>query len=358
MYFSVPVALLLAAACLTLASCAPAPPRDGQRDSKNPPAWPAPPEPPRFVYETTLRSPVDIQVENEEDRLRRLMTGAPPPDKPAFEKPAAIAAAKGRIYVADTVLRLIVVFDVPRRRVFRFGWRDPGRLTKPTGLALDAAGNVYVMDATAKRVHIYDSLGLFLRAVGNPKDFERPVGVAVDPEGKRIYVVDRATNDSDNHRVVALDRDGARLFELGPRGKAEGRFNVPVQAAVAADGTLHVLDAGNFRVQSFAPDGRFLRAFGAAGAGYGQFARPRGIAVDRDGKVYVADASFGNFQVFDREGKLLLAVGSQGRDDRPGRYGLVSGVAVDETGRVYVVDQLFNKVEVIRPVPAGGEEKP
>lgn len=313
-----------------------------------PPLWPAPPELPRFAYEATLRSLADIILESEADRLRRLVTGAPLPDKPVFAKPSALVARHGRIYMADTAYRRIAVFDVSRRRVFAIGLREAGRLTKPVGLALDAAGNVYVMDATAKRVYVYDSLGLFRHGLGNPGDFERPVGVAVNPAGTRVYVVDRATNQSDRHRVVALDGEGKKLFEIGRRGGAEGEFNVPVQAAVAMDGTLYVLDAGNFRVQAFDPDGRFLRAFGRVGAGFGNFARPRGIAVDKEGNIYVADASFGNFQVFNSEGLLLLAVGRLGRTDQPGRYGLLAGIAVDETGRVYLADQLFNKVEVIR----------
>ena len=69
-------------------------------------------------------------------------------------------------------------------------------------------------------------------------------------------------------------------------------------AAVAADGTLYVLDSGNFRVQAFDREGTFLRAFGKAGVNTGNFARPRGIAVDDEGRIYVSDASFNNFQIF------------------------------------------------------------
>lgn len=342
----------LSALCLTLAACVSAPTRTSTTTTeKPPPVWPQPPDPARFAYETTLRSAADIRQESEQERLRRLMTGISAiPDKPAFEKPFAVAARRGRIYVADTVQRQVVVFDVPRRRLFRFGWRDEGRIVKPTALAIDDSGLVYVMDATSRQVRVYDALGLFQRALGNPNDFERPVGLAVRSDGSRIYVVDRADNESEHHRVIALDREGNKLFELGPRGAAPGQFNIPVAAAVAPDGTLYVLDAGNFRVQAFSPDGHFLFAFGGVGSGPGQFARPRGIAVDRDGRIYVSDASFGNVQIFDRKGRLLLTIGAQSKSDGPGLYGLVAGIAVDETGRLYVADQLFNKIEVIRPV--------
>jgi DNA-binding beta-propeller fold protein YncE len=318
------------------------------------PVWPAPPDPARFAYEYTLRSAADVALETPEEALRRRLTGAPAPNRPIFEKVGALAAQNGRIYATDTAKRWIVVFDVPRRRLFRFGLRPPGNLAKPLGIALDAASNVYVVDGTRREVIVYDGLGLYLRTIGSAKELERPTGVAVDASGSRIYVIDRATNESDRHRVLVYDREGRRLGEIGGRGSAEGRFNVPVQGAVAPDGTLYVLDAGNFRVQAFDRDGVFLRSFGVVGAGFGQFARPRGIAVDREGNVYVTDAVFGNFQAFSARGELLIAVGRYATSDAPGRYGLISGIAVDETGRVYVADQYFNKIEVIRRVDGTG----
>jgi DNA-binding beta-propeller fold protein YncE len=342
---------LLASAAL-LAGCAAPPKAPSDDEDKGDTLWPPPPELPRFAYETTLRSPADILVESDEDRLKRKLTGGRLPTDVAFEKPTAVAARAGRIYVTDTVRRFVVVFDVPRHKVFQFGLRPPGTLQKPISIAVDRRQNVYVADATLRQVFVYDSLGLFLRTIGEPKDLERPTGVAVSASGDRVYVIDRSNNESDRHRVLAYDGKGGKLRELGTRGPRDGEFNVPVQGAVADDGTLYVLDAGNFRVQAFDPDGRFLRAFGSVGSSLGQFARPRGIAVDPEGNLYVSDGLFGNVQVFDSAGRLLIAFGKVGRRDRPGRYGLPIGVAVDETGRVYVVDQYYNKVEVIRRLTA------
>ncbi|EHR72959.1 NHL repeat protein [Burkholderiales bacterium JOSHI_001] len=336
-------------AALVAVGCAGPPEKPGEDDLGDR-LWPRPPELPRFAWETDLRSAADIFEDSEEGRQRRLLTGERLPTERAFEKPVAVAARAGRIYVADSVRRHVVVFDVPRRKVFLMGLRAPGTLVKPSAMALDAQGNLYVADATLRKVLVYDALGLFLRNVGQPEELKRPTGVAVSPDGKRVYLVDRSDNDSDDHRVLAYDGQGAMLRQIGKRGSEPGQFNIPVQAAVAPDGTLWVLDAGNFRVQAFDPDGKYLRAFGNAGTGIGQFARPRGLACDGDGRLYVSDGSFGNVQVFNPQGELLIALGSGSRRDAPGRYGLPHGVAVDETGRVYVVDQLFNKVEVLRRV--------
>ena len=311
--------------------------------------WPQPPDQPRFAYEALLRSQADVTIVSEEASLREQLTGkAAVSGDPVFDKPSAIVSRNGRVYVADTGSHTVVVFDIPRHRVFRFGIRQPGDLLKPAGLALDEKMNIYVADSKWRRVNVYDSLGLFQRSVGDPADLERPTGVAVSRDGERIYVIDRAYNESDQHRVVVYDKEGNKVKVIGSRGSAEGQFNVPTQGVVGADGTLYVLDSGNFRVQMFDRDGKYLRSFGGAGKEFGHFARPRGIAVDDEGNIYVSDAGFNNFQIFNPSGQLLMSVGQGSLDGNPGQYGMLSGIAVDETGRVYVVDQLLNKVEVIR----------
>jgi len=313
------------------------------------PFWPRRPDRPRYVYEHTLRTPADILADVKELRLMQALTDDQSAHSPAFEKPSAVAARQGRIYVTDSVKRRVVVFDVPRRRVFVFGWRTP-QLQKPLGLALDAQSSVYVADSSQRRIMMYDAWGLLVRQIGDAKTLERPTGVAVNLDGTRVYAIDRSNNESDQHRIVMFDGDGRFLHQIGGRGNRDGEFNVPVAGACAPDGTLYVLDAGNFRVQALAPDGEFRHSFGGVGIGFGDFARPRGLAVDAQGNVYVSDASFNNVQIFDPRGQLLLAIGQLGRADVPGRYGLVSGVAVDETGRIYIADQLFNKIDIVRPV--------
>lgn len=338
---------LSAALLMLCAGCVSRPPQTAA-DDEGERLWPRPPELPRFAWEIDLRSAADIFDDDDDARLRRRLTGERLPTDRVVTKPIAVAAREGRVYVADTVQRRVVVFDVPRRRVFALGLRAPGTLAKPAALAIDGRRLLYVADSSLRMVLVYDALGLYQRTIGDPQALLRPTGVAVSAGGERIYIVDRADNDSDRHRVLAYGADGQLLAEIGRRGSGPGEFNIPVQAAVAPDGTLWVLDAGNFRVQAFDAEGRFLRAFGQVGNALGQFSRPRGLACDADGNLYVSDAGFGNVQVFDGQGRLLIALGRAGRFDRPGRYGLVHGVGVDETGRVYIVDQLFNKVEVLR----------
>ncbi|MDT3671570.1 MAG: hypothetical protein ROZ37_14710 [Aromatoleum sp.] len=317
--------------------------------------WPAPPDAPRYVYEAQLRSPADIRPEKEDERVRRMLTGrGAVSTDPVYRKPAAIAARKGRIYVADPPTASVVVFDVPRQRVFQMGVREPNQVRKPVSIALDASDRVYVLDAGRCAVMVYDSLGLFLFAVGDPAVLQQPSGVAVSADGQRIFVVDRGSLEGDDHKVVAYAPDGKELFRLGPRGSGPGRFNIPLSATVSPDGTLYVLDSGNFRVQGFDLEGRQNMMFGSVGAGLGQFSRPRSIAAGPDGNIFVSDGSFNNVQIFNPEGQLLMWIGKPDlRSNGPGQFGLIAGIATDETGRLYMSDHYHNKIEVYRPVGPG-----
>jgi sugar lactone lactonase YvrE len=325
-----------------LAGCADLPPPPKEEP---PPTWPVPPEQPRYVHEAVLRNARSI-TDDAAGQVRRLLTGDE--DRASFGKPFAVAASRGRVYVGDTEGRRVFVFDLSRRRTFVFGMRLEGELRKPAGIAVGGVGLVHVVDSSARRLVVFDALGLYLRSIDGASEWVRPTGVAVNATGDRVHVVDTGGVESDAHRVLVYDEGGAQLQSIGRRGDAPGEFNLPVDAAVAPDGTLWVLDAGNFRLQAFDPRGRFQRMFGSAGNGLGQFGRPRGLAIDKQGLLYVSDASLGNVQVFRPDGQLMLALGSRATKDAPGRFALPAGVATDETGRVYIVDQYFHKIEVLR----------
>ncbi|HMX15908.1 MAG TPA: hypothetical protein PK375_06875 [Rhodocyclaceae bacterium] len=344
----------LAAGMALLAGCGVQAPRTGEKELRIQRVWPEPPNAPRYVYETALRSLADIKPETEQERLQRQLTGRNAvPSDPVFRKPAAIAARKGRIYVADPPTSSVVVFDVARRSIFRMGLREPNQVKKPVSLAIDGRDRVYVLDAQARQVLVFDALGLFQFSVGDPKVLRQPAGVAVSPDGARIYVIDRGSVDEDDHRVLAYGPDGKEIFRLGPRGKGPGQFNIPLAASVNRDGTLLVLDSGNFRVQSFDGDGRHRQSFGGVGTEIGRFSRPRSIASDHDGNIFVSDASFNNVQIFDPEGRLLMWIGRHDLADGPGQFGLLAGLATDETGRLYVTDTYHGKIEVYRRAVPG-----
>ena len=342
--------LLLCAATLALAACGEVPVKEERKPPEAQLVFPLPPDEPRFYFERSIYGSTDVVSGESNSQLRQLLTGEGPKAGEGMGKPYAVAVHRGRIYVSDSVERYITVFDFPRKKFYRIGDDGPGQLMKPLGLDVDAAGNLYVADSSARAVVIYDAEGNFLRKLGGEKWFEKPGSVTVDPKGDRIYVVDVGGVKSREHRIRVFNPvSGAHLFDFGTRGSGPGEFNFPYDLAVGKDGKLYVVDAGNFRIQIFDHDGKYLSTFGSIGTQLATFARPKEISVDADGNLYVIDAVLGHCKIFDPQGELLLTLGRRSEEDGPAKFMLPSGVYVDEDGRVYMVDQWFRKIDVYRP---------
>lgn len=311
--------------------------------------WPMPPDQPRFEFAALLQSEADIADPAAATSLEDELTATNAiSDATVIGRPSAIASRGGRVYVAEPATKSITVFDASRRKLFRFGLRQPNTLGRPQALALDDQSNVHVLDAKLRRVMIFDGMGLFLRSIALGPGIHNPVGLAVQGNGQTIYVVDRGEVDNDDHKVVALAPDGKERFRIGPRGRAPGQFNIPLAATVAGDGTLYVVDSGNFRIQAFDAGGKFKLQFGEAGVELGRFSRPRSIALDADGNIYVADAGFNNVQIFNPAGQLLMPLGNFSRNPGRGNYAMIAAIAVDEKRHLFVVDHYFKKIEVFR----------
>ncbi|MEO5376987.1 MAG: 6-bladed beta-propeller [Magnetococcus sp. DMHC-6] len=310
--------------------------------------WPRPPQLPRFAWQSVIHKANDIEIKEPEQK-DFLNISDEHIDKDVFIKPVRVAAFGGRIFVTDTMAKLVHVFDAVRRRYYQFGARFEGTLGQPLGIAVDRQGMVYVADGTKKVVVVFDQLGLWSKFIGNASLLKHPVAVALSPTGDRIYVIDNDGTGTSTHRMVIFDQEGKMVGQpIGQRGKEEGEFNMPTDLCVGSDGRVYVLDAGNFRVQIFDRDGKFLAKWGRLGRGIGQFARPRAIAIDKDNLIYVVDGAFANLQIFNDQGQLLLPIGEGSSTDGPATFASPSGVTVDEAGYVYIVDQWLRKVEILR----------
>lgn len=338
--------ILMSLSVLLLASCAVAP---QQAVVQPKPVFPSPPDEPRFYYERTIFSSADVEKEDKNAALKRALTGATQVGE-GLGKPYGVAVYHGRVYVSDTALHAVAVFDIPGQRYFKIGDEEPGKLGMPIGLDVDGKGNLYVVDGSSKQIQVYGKDGKHLRTMAGQKFFKRPSGIAVDEAGERVYVVDTGMVTNEEHRIRVFDgATGKHLLDFGKRGSENGEFNLPRDVAVGTDGLIYVVDGGNFRVQVFKPDGTFVRVFGDVGRRGGQFSRPKEMAVDPEGNLYVVDSAFGNYQIFNTQGQLLLAVGNRSDVEGMAKFMLPSGIAIDGDGRVYIVDQYFRKVDVFRP---------
>ena len=319
------------------------------------PVYPEPPDEPRFYWERVFTGSADLSSDSSEDLFRRMLTGEKKTSK-GIIKPYGISVKKGRIFVADTALRKVHVFDVPANNFYQIGdTKGPGLLEKPMTVTTDDQENVYVVDSVSKDVKKFSVEGKYLTTFEftnekGEKELLRPTGVAVTPDGTKLFVVDTGGIESRKHRVVVWDTVTDKFVrDIGKRGTLGGEFNLPNNIAMGKDGNLYVVDGGNFRVSVFTQEGEYLRSFGSVGRFSGQFSRPKGIAVDSENNIYVVDAAFGNFQIFNSDGVLLMHIGTRNKRGHAGEYFLPAGIAVDEDGRIYVGDQFFRKVDVYRP---------
>lgn len=209
-----------------------------------------------------------------------------------FQRPGGIAPAeRGFVWAVDTgnhrVQKLAVfakkVSDLTGGAQTIIGGHGsaPGRLDRPTAVAVDGAQRVWVVDAGNRRVQQFSPSGEHLRVV---EGFADPYGIAIAPSGA-IYVTDRG-----RHRVVQLDADGKVVAEWGRHGSGPGELDGPHGIAVDPDGFVYVADTGNARVQKLTAGGEPVSTVGCRGSDAGQFVAPVDVTLDAERHLYVADS--------------------------------------------------------------------
>jgi TolB-like protein len=239
-------------------------------------------------------------------------------------------------------------------------------LTKPTGVAVDPSGNIYIADFPNHSIRQVMADGTTKdfagergssggrNGIGTTARFSNPADVAIGPD-RAFYVA-----DCDNHviRKISPGRVVTTFAgQMGQGGHADGpassaKFKYPTAVTVDPAGNVYVADIGNHVVRKITANGIVSTLAGAPGEtgsedGAGSTARfnqVHGVGADRAGNVYAAD--FGNHTVrkITPEGVVTTLAGhagSPGSNDGPGseaRFCAPYSVAADAAGNVYVAD--------------------
>jgi DNA-binding beta-propeller fold protein YncE len=303
--------------------------------------WPKPPEIPRIRFVAAVSKPQDLKIRP--GVFRRFFDYLIGKTEVSMVAPYGVETdSAGRLYVVDTFLKTVLVFDVQDSTYYTFP-TDNANLVSPIDIAIEnASGTIYVSDSKEGVVKLFKNAGKNFAGEIGKGILERPTGVAVNEKTSELLVVDtvRAT-------VFRFDLARHQLKgKFGGNGNAQGELNFPTNIFVNSDGTIFASDSLNFRIQLFTPDGKFLREFGSIGTGPGHFSRPKGVAVDSDGNIYVVDSLFDNVQIFDSESRLLMAFGRPGHDI--GEFWLPTGIFIDRNDRIYVSDAYNKRVQIFQ----------
>ncbi len=155
------------------------------------------------------------------------------------------------VLVVDNKLHNVSIYSENGDSLMVIGKRGDadGQFNFPQSIAVDNAGNMYVVDAFNYRVEIFDSTGKFLRKFGSHGDawgmFARPKGIALDSYGN-IYVV-----DSYYHNFQIFNQQGELLLFVGKFSAGNDGFQDPVSITIDQNNMLYVTDNLNARVQLF-----------------------------------------------------------------------------------------------------------
>ena len=180
-------------------------------------------------------------------------------------------------------------------------------LSEPTGVAINSAGEVLVSEE--RGVRVFDKYGQKLRKY---KRYEfgiiSPTGIAEDA-AENMYVADSIGY------MFKISKAGELLKQVGKRGSGPGEFKIPRGIAVV-DNQVYVCDHLNSRVQVFSLDLEFIRMFGERGTGDGEFWYPQTIAADQDGLLYISDEHNNCVQVHTKEGNFVRSFSGKIGDHR------------------------------------------
>jgi len=331
-YLTILQAGMVALSCMAICGCAIL---AGTDDGQGLPAGP------RMRFVETLRNQESL---NGEGWTENILSSGPTTSR--LQLPNSVYADDFKVYVTDRSgpTARVFVFDRGARTVTILDAAKGVSVLAPSGIVVDSLGVILVADSQQGSIFGYDQQGRNLYTIGKRGEFQFPAGLAIDKKRNKLYVADA------HARVVKVfDNMGMFLYDVGT-SSGPGELKYPVAVALDRTGTVYVLDGRRKRVLIYGVDGRYLRSFKLAGDdALASPLKPLGIAVDSERRVLVTDEASSDVLIYDNEGRLMVTWGKTGR--LIGDFWLPAGIFIDDRNIIYVADQMNGRVQEFQYIP-------
>ncbi len=300
---------------------------------------------------------------------------------------AAVKDAAGNMYIADQVNHRVrkitaagVVSTIAGNGGAGFsgdgGAATAAALNIPTGVLVDASGNVYITDCYNGRIRKVSTTGIITTVVGGGTGVDgsaataanlyRPTSICFDASGN-MYIA-----ETGNHKVRKINTSGiistfagtgVSGFNGDGAGAATKQLSSPICVIADGSGNVYISDLGNNLVRKVTTAGAISTIAGTGTAGYSgdggaataaRIHSPYGIAMDASGNIYICDFDNYGIRKVSAAGIITTFAGnaSYGYSGDGGwataaNLSRPTGVSVDAAGNVYVADQYNHRIRKI-----------
>ena len=241
-------------------------------------------------------------------------------------------------------------------------------VANPAAVAYDATGNLYIADAQNQVIREVSKAGVITVVAGTEATegysgdngpatsatLDTPTGIAVDANGN-IFIADSHNNrirEVSSGTITTIAGTGTAGFSGDNAAATLAQLALPSAVAVDISGNIYIADTNNHRIRkitgttisTIAGDGEELFSGDGAAATAAVLDSPTGVAVDKAGNVYIADRR--NQRIRMISGTTISTIAGSGTAGFSGDGSTAtaaqlfkpSGVSVDASGNVYIAD--------------------
>jgi sugar lactone lactonase YvrE len=254
------------------------------------------------------------------------------------------------------------------------------KLNDPNGIALDAAGNLYIADASNNRIRKVTTAGIINTVAGYGASMG-PSGDGGPAAAAQLFIPNSVAFDSEGNLYIA-DTGHSRIRKVTPAGiistvvgngisgyngdggpATAAQLAMPASVAFDSAGNLYIADRFNDRIRKVMPSGIISTVVGKETRGYSgdggsataaQLRGPNSIAIDFAGNLYISDQGNHRIRKVTTTGIISTVAGNENKGYN-GDGGLAiaaqlndpRGVAIDSAGNLYITEYQNNRIRKV-----------